>query len=165
MRRCRAPRSISCSRCSTRFGDKTVLVIGAGEMGRLTLNHIRELNPARVLVTNRSPEKAAALAADCGGQSVAWEQLDDGTRPGRHRAEHDRRAGADRAAAALRREGPLPARRPAARRLRHGRAARLRPAHPRRRPRQRLQRGRPHPRGRPGRRPNGASTSPRPRRS
>jgi glutamyl-tRNA reductase len=59
------------------FTDKTVLVIGAGKMGRLTLKHLQELNPARVLVTNRSPEKAAAVAADCGGQPVGWEQLDD----------------------------------------------------------------------------------------
>lgn len=61
----------------TVFTDKTVLVIGAGEMGRLTLTHIRELNPARVLVTNRSPEKAEQLAAECGGRSVPWDQLDD----------------------------------------------------------------------------------------
>lgn len=59
------------------FTDKTVLVIGAGEMGRLTLNHIRELNPARVLVTNRSPERAEAVAAEHGGQVVPWDQLDD----------------------------------------------------------------------------------------
>jgi glutamyl-tRNA reductase len=59
------------------FTDKTVLVIGAGEMGRLTLTHIQELKPARVLVTNRSPEKAEKLAAECGGQLVPWEQLDD----------------------------------------------------------------------------------------
>src|SRR5262249_18235661 len=59
------------------FTDKTVLVIGAGKMGRLTLKHLQELNPARVLVTNRSPEKAAAVAADCGGQPVAWERLDE----------------------------------------------------------------------------------------
>lgn len=59
------------------FTDKTVLVIGAGEMGRLTLNHIRELHPARVLVTNRSPERAAALAAEYGGQVAAWDRLDD----------------------------------------------------------------------------------------
>ncbi|WP_439631298.1 glutamyl-tRNA reductase [Gemmata sp.] len=59
------------------FTDKAVLVIGAGEMGRLTLNHIRELNPARVLVTNRSPERAAALAAEYGGHVVPWEHLDD----------------------------------------------------------------------------------------
>ncbi len=61
-----------------RFTDKTVLVIGAGEMGRLTLTHIRELRPAAVLVTNRSPEKAAALAAECGGAPLPWDQLDDG---------------------------------------------------------------------------------------
>ncbi|HYH65242.1 MAG TPA: glutamyl-tRNA reductase [Urbifossiella sp.] len=61
-----------------RFTDKTVLVIGAGEMGRLTLTHIRELHPAAVVVTNRSPEKAAALADEFGGLALPWEQLDDG---------------------------------------------------------------------------------------
>jgi len=59
------------------FTDKTVLVIGAGEMGRLTLNHIRELKPARVLVTNRSPERAASLAMENGGLAIPWDQLDD----------------------------------------------------------------------------------------
>jgi glutamyl-tRNA reductase len=59
------------------FTDKTVLVIGAGEMGRLTLNHIQELKPARVLVTNRSLERAQASAAECGGQAIPWEHLDE----------------------------------------------------------------------------------------
>ncbi|QJW97553.1 glutamyl-tRNA reductase [Frigoriglobus tundricola] len=59
------------------FTDKTVLVIGAGKMGRLTLNHLAELNPAAVLVTNRNPERAAASAAECGGHVVPWDQLDD----------------------------------------------------------------------------------------
>ncbi len=60
-----------------RFDDKTVLVIGAGEMGRLTLKHLRELKPERVLVTNRSPERAADLACECCGQATPWDQLDD----------------------------------------------------------------------------------------
>lgn len=59
------------------FTDKTVLVVGAGEMGRQTLQHLKELNPAKVLVTTRTAEKAAALAAECGGTAVPWEQLDD----------------------------------------------------------------------------------------
>jgi glutamyl-tRNA reductase len=54
-----------------------VLVIGAGKMGELTLKHLRELRPQRILVTNRSPEKAAAVAQGCGGQPIPWEQLDD----------------------------------------------------------------------------------------
>jgi glutamyl-tRNA reductase len=60
-----------------RFDDKTVLVIGAGKMGRLTLRHLRELHPHRILVTNRSPEKAAQLAEWCAGQAVPWAQLDE----------------------------------------------------------------------------------------
>jgi glutamyl-tRNA reductase len=59
------------------FDDKTVLVIGAGKMGELTLRHLRSLRPRRILVTNRSPEKAAQVAAGCGGSAVPWEQLDD----------------------------------------------------------------------------------------
>jgi glutamyl-tRNA reductase len=59
------------------FGDKTILVIGAGKMGELTLRHLRQLRPRRIWVTNRSPEKAQAVAAGCGGTAVAWDQLDN----------------------------------------------------------------------------------------
>jgi glutamyl-tRNA reductase len=59
------------------FDDKTILVIGAGKMGELTLRHLKALTPRRILVTNRSPEKAAQVAAGCAGQAVPWESLDD----------------------------------------------------------------------------------------
>ena len=59
------------------FGDKTILVIGAGKMGELTLKHLKELHPGRILVTNRSPEKARAVAAGCGGEAIPWDRLDD----------------------------------------------------------------------------------------
>lgn len=60
------------------FHDKTVLVIGAGKMGVLTLRRLRDLKPKAILVANRSPEKAVAVAQECGGQPIPWEQLDDG---------------------------------------------------------------------------------------
>src|SRR5207247_7934220 len=44
------------------FGDKTILVIGAGKMGELTLRHLKGLRSRRILVTNRSSEKAAEMA-------------------------------------------------------------------------------------------------------
>jgi glutamyl-tRNA reductase len=59
------------------FGDKTVLVIGAGKMGELTLKHLRQLRPRQILVTNRSPERAEAVAHGCGGRAVAWERLEE----------------------------------------------------------------------------------------
>ncbi len=59
------------------FRDKTILVIGAGKMARLTLKHLEALQPGKILVTNRSPEKAAEVAAMCGGQAIPWNQLDD----------------------------------------------------------------------------------------
>ncbi|MFO0934944.1 MAG: glutamyl-tRNA reductase [Gemmataceae bacterium] len=58
-----------------RFDDKTVLVIGAGKMARLTLAHLKELRPGRIVVTNRSPEKAIEVASWCNGQAVPWDQL------------------------------------------------------------------------------------------
>jgi glutamyl-tRNA reductase len=59
------------------FHDKTVLVIGTGKMGELTLRHLRQLKPQRIWVTNRSTEKAVAVARGCGGQPVPWAELDD----------------------------------------------------------------------------------------
>jgi glutamyl-tRNA reductase len=59
------------------FGDKRVLVIGAGKMGGLTLRHLAELQPKKIVVTNRSPEKAQSVAAGCGGEAAPWDQLDD----------------------------------------------------------------------------------------
>ena len=59
------------------FDDKTILVIGAGKMGALTLRHLQDLKPKQILVTNRSPEKAQEMARGCGGQAMPWEQLDD----------------------------------------------------------------------------------------
>jgi glutamyl-tRNA reductase len=59
------------------FNDKTILVIGAGKMGELTLKHLRELKPRRILVTNRSQEKATEVAQGCAGQAIPWGQLDD----------------------------------------------------------------------------------------
>lgn len=59
------------------FGDKTVLVIGAGKMGRLTLKHLRDLHPRQILVTNRSPEKADEVASDCNGKAIPWDRLEE----------------------------------------------------------------------------------------
>jgi glutamyl-tRNA reductase len=46
-----------------RFDDKTVLCIGAGKMATLMLRHLAGLQPRKLLITNRSPERAHALAA------------------------------------------------------------------------------------------------------
>jgi glutamyl-tRNA reductase len=59
------------------FCDKTILVIGAGKMGELTLRHLRTLQPKQIVVTNRNPEKAVVVANGCGGRAVPWEQLDE----------------------------------------------------------------------------------------
>jgi glutamyl-tRNA reductase len=59
------------------FPQKTVLVIGAGKMGELTLEHLCELRPGCILVTNRTPQKAVEVAAKWKGQPVPFDRLDD----------------------------------------------------------------------------------------
>ncbi len=54
--------------------DGALLVVGAGEMGRQTIEALRDEERAQVLVTNRSEERGRALAAACGVPFVAWEE-------------------------------------------------------------------------------------------
>ena len=53
----------------------TLILVGAGKMGDLTLQHLKTLDPGRILVTNRSPERAEAAAARWGGRAVPFDRL------------------------------------------------------------------------------------------
>lgn len=57
------------------FADKTVLSIGAGKMATLALRHFAELRPGTLLVCNRDPLKAQALAQQFNGRPAAFERL------------------------------------------------------------------------------------------
>jgi glutamyl-tRNA reductase len=57
------------------FGDKTVLVIGAGKMADLTLRHLVALRPGQIAVVNRNHDRAVAAAGRWGGHAVPFEQL------------------------------------------------------------------------------------------
>ena len=57
------------------FSEKTVLVIGAGKMGDLTLQHLKTLRPGKILITNRSSAKAAASALKWGGEAIPFDRL------------------------------------------------------------------------------------------
>ncbi len=45
------------------FEDKTVLGVGAGELAKLTLRHLRDLAPGQLWLANRSQDRAHAVAA------------------------------------------------------------------------------------------------------
>ncbi len=57
--------------------DKTVLVVGAGEAGKLTAGNIAGSGIGRMLVTSRSRERTADLAASLGGEAVAFDRRAD----------------------------------------------------------------------------------------
>ncbi len=61
----------------TDFSDKTVMIIGAGEMGELTLKHMVESGISAVIVANRTYEKAVALADQYDGMAIKYESFTD----------------------------------------------------------------------------------------
>jgi|TARA_B100000530_G_scaffold327807_1_gene267975 glutamyl-tRNA reductase len=60
------------------FAKRTLLVVAAGEMNRLVATHIAGLGVGRIIICNRSPERAEALAAELQqpGRSVEVQPLD-----------------------------------------------------------------------------------------
>lgn len=60
------------------FGDlkeRTVLVLGAGEMGKLTAVHMRSQGIQRLIIMSRTAAHAATLAATIQGMTMPWEKL------------------------------------------------------------------------------------------
>jgi glutamyl-tRNA reductase len=53
--------------------QQTVMIIGAGKMGETCVRHLAKRRPRAILVCNRSPERAAALAGAFDGRAVPYE--------------------------------------------------------------------------------------------
>ena len=61
-----------------RLGDRTVLVIGAGTGGKLAAMSLAEGGASRILVINRTHDRAEALAERLGGTAVPFQHLPEG---------------------------------------------------------------------------------------
>lgn len=57
------------------LGDRSVLVVGAGQMSQLTARGLAMRGARRITVTNRSFDRATVLAEQVGGRALPWEQL------------------------------------------------------------------------------------------
>jgi len=60
-----------------RLDDKAVMIIGAGEMCELAARHFVSNGVTKVLVTNRTLERAERLAAEFQGRAVPFEEFTD----------------------------------------------------------------------------------------
>jgi glutamyl-tRNA reductase len=58
------------------LADKTVVLMGAGEMGRETLRYLIDGGAKDIRIANRTRERGETLAAEIGGRAIAWEELD-----------------------------------------------------------------------------------------
>jgi glutamyl-tRNA reductase len=56
---------------------RTALLIGAGEMAELSARHLLNAGVTRVLLANRTEDRAERLATELGGQAVNFEGLSD----------------------------------------------------------------------------------------
>ena len=56
------------------LAERTVMVIGAGEMSEKTARSLLSRGARGIVVTNRSVERAAALATELGGRAVPFDQ-------------------------------------------------------------------------------------------
>jgi glutamyl-tRNA reductase len=56
------------------LADKTVMIIGAGKMGEACVRHLNKKGARSVLVSNRSFERAEALAAEFGGRAIRFDE-------------------------------------------------------------------------------------------
>jgi glutamyl-tRNA reductase len=54
---------------------RTVVVLGAGEMGKLTAIHMQAQGIARLIIMSRTASHAAGLAHTIGGTAMPWESL------------------------------------------------------------------------------------------
>jgi glutamyl-tRNA reductase len=64
-----------CEQVVGNIAERKVLVIGAGELGELTLKHLSERGLKELSVINRTAEKSFELAKKFGGKSFSWEKL------------------------------------------------------------------------------------------
>src|SRR6185312_13399790 len=53
----------------------SVLVVGAGRVAELVAANLTARGAGRLIVANRDPDRAAALAARFGGKAIAWDEL------------------------------------------------------------------------------------------
>jgi glutamyl-tRNA reductase len=58
------------------LADKTVVLVGAGEMGRETLRYLVDAGADDIRILNRNRQRAEAIAAELGGRVMPWDQLD-----------------------------------------------------------------------------------------
>ncbi|GAX59967.1 glutamyl-tRNA reductase [Candidatus Scalindua japonica] len=59
------------------FSEKTIFIIGAGEMCELVLKHLVDCGAKSTIVANRSFDKAMSLAEEYDGKAINYEKLED----------------------------------------------------------------------------------------
>lgn len=59
------------------LSDKTVLLLGAGEMGQLAAQNLIDAGAGKLIVTNRTAERAEAVAKQFGGGAINFEAFYD----------------------------------------------------------------------------------------
>lgn len=78
--------SVSISSAAVVMGEKifgslegrTVLLVGAGKMSELAVRHLLSSGVSKILVANRTPERAEEMAGRFGGSALPFEKIQEG---------------------------------------------------------------------------------------
>ena len=65
------------SRIFDNFKRSTALLIGAGETIELVARHLQEAGVRKLIVANRTRERAAQLAGSLGGEAISLNEIPD----------------------------------------------------------------------------------------
>lgn len=64
-----------CKQHFDNLSDKQIMVIGAGDAGRMIINRLKKMNTGRILVANRTSEKAIQLLDDYEGAAIGLDEI------------------------------------------------------------------------------------------
>ena len=59
------------------LGDKVAMLIGAGEMAELAAQHLRAGGIKRLIIANRTLERAVELSHELGGEAIGLDEIED----------------------------------------------------------------------------------------
>ncbi len=57
------------------LADKTILIIGTGQMGEVCVRHLAKRGVRELWISNRTLERAQTLATECGGRPIPWTEV------------------------------------------------------------------------------------------
>ncbi|MGN6369252.1 MAG: glutamyl-tRNA reductase [Phycisphaerae bacterium] len=64
-------------RAAKSFENQRILIVGAGDVAQLTVQHLKAADAGNIVITTRTLQNARLLADACGGEAIPFNELDE----------------------------------------------------------------------------------------